>query len=241
MKSGSRPAKDQLFDGFAQVAAALASGRRLEIVELLAQAPRSVDEIAGAIEQSVANTSHHLRRLALDGLVTHRRRGRQVVYQLASDQVYGLWKALQQVAAAHHHELTTRAERYLGQRAGLGTLGLDELKERVSRGEDLLLIDVRPVEEYAAGHIPGAISVPPDQLELLDELIQNHATAGIVAYCRGPYCVFADQAIRYLEARGRRAWRLHGGVRDWAMNRSNPLPPIIRSGDGETFGHNHGD
>ena len=226
MKPGSRSAKDHLFDGFARVAVSLGSGRRLEILEVLAQAPRSVEEIARVIGQSMANTSHHLRRLAQDGLVTHRRRGRQVVYQLASARVYDLWQALQQVAAAQN-DVNTRAGIYLGPRTSDSTLELGELQARMGRGEDLLLIDVRPVEEYAAGHIPGAISIPPDQLELLDELIQTNSGAGIVAYCRGPYCAYADQAIRYLEARGRRAWRLQGSVRDWATNQ----PKAVSVGD----------
>jgi rhodanese-related sulfurtransferase len=207
-----RAAKDALFDGFATIARALASGRRAEIVELLAQGERTVDEVAREIGQSVANTSHHLRALARAGLVTTRRDGTYVHYRLASPSVVDAWVALRGLAAERIDELETLADAYLGDRSELRTLTRDELAGRLQRG-DLVLIDVRPEAEYAAGHIPGAISTPPDRLDqALDRL---PAEGEVVAYCRGPYCVYADDAVRELRARGRRALRLDEGLPEW--------------------------
>jgi rhodanese-related sulfurtransferase/predicted transcriptional regulator len=207
-----RAAKDALFDGFATIARALASGRRAEIVELLAQGERTVDEVAREIGQSVANTSHHLRALARAGLVTTRRTGTHVHYRLASPSVVDVWVALRGLAAERIDELETLADAYLGDRSELRTISRDELAERLQRG-DLVLVDVRPEAEYAAGHIPGAISTPPDQLDqVLDRL---PAEGEVVAYCRGPYCVYADDAVRELRARGRRAMRLEEGLPEW--------------------------
>lgn len=210
---GTRPAKDALFDTFARVAASLASGRRLEIVDILAQAPRSVEEIASAIDQSVANTSHHLRRLAGDGLIRSRRDGRHVYYELVSEDVYTLWRALQSVAGSHHEELDGRAEAYLGDRSQIETVDRETLRQRLERGDAVVVIDVRPELEYWAGHIEGAISTPPERLgEILPSLPGG---ADVVAYCRGEYCVYADQAVRLLRASGRTAYRLEAGYRDW--------------------------
>ncbi|HSL25191.1 MAG TPA: metalloregulator ArsR/SmtB family transcription factor, partial [Acidimicrobiia bacterium] len=157
---GSRDAKDALFDGFARMAAALASGRRLEIIDVLAQAPRTVEDVAAAIGQSVANTSHHLRRLADDGLVQAHREGRHIVYRLASEHVYGLWLALQEVAAIHHRDLESRAAAYLGDRAEIELIDRETLRRRTERGDHVVVIDVRPEAEYVAGHIDGAIPAP---------------------------------------------------------------------------------
>lgn len=210
---GTRPAKNSLFDDFARVASALASGRRLEIVDVLAQAPRSVEEIAEAIDQSVANTSHHLRRLADDGLTRARREGRHIIYQLASDEVYVLWRTLQQIAADHHAGLDESAEAYLGDRSEIATIDHDALRRRLQLGDEVVVIDVRPELEYEAGHIDGAISTPPDRL---DEILPSlPGRADVVAYCRGEYCVFADQAVRQLRANGRTAYRLDDGYREW--------------------------
>lgn len=222
---GSRPAKNALFDDFARVASALASGRRLEIVDVLAQAPRSVEEIAEAIDQSVANTSHHLRRLADDGLIRARREGRHIIYQLSSDEVYILWRTLQQIAADHHAGLDERAEAYLGDRSELATIDHDTLRRRLDQEDEVVVIDVRPEPEYLAGHIAGAISAPPDRLdEILPDLPDR---ADVVAYCRGEYCVFADQAVRQLRAKGRTAYRLDDGYREWAgqLNRGEGTSP----------------
>lgn len=209
---GRRAAKDALFEGFATIAGGLASGRRAEIVEVLAQGERSVDQVAEAIGQSLANTSHHLRTLARVGLVTSRREGTHVYYALASEQVLELWLALRQVAAEQLDDLDRLAIDYLGDRRRIETIDRDELRARLARGE-VVLIDVRPALEYAAGHIPGAVSVPPDELAV--GLAELPADRPVVAYCRGPYCVYADDAVRELTARGRPAARLRDGLVEW--------------------------
>ena len=160
---GDRVAKDALYDGFAEVAKALASGRRAEIVDVLAQGERSVDEIAVEIDQSVANTSHHLRAMARAGLVTTRRDGTRIFYRLASDRVAELWSALRDVAAAHVAGLERLAAAYLGDRDGVEVIDRAELAARLKRRE-VLVLDVRPEAEYAAGHIAGARSVPIAEL-----------------------------------------------------------------------------
>jgi rhodanese-related sulfurtransferase len=206
-----RAAKDALFDAFAAIGRALASGRRAEIVELLAQGERTVDEVASELDQSLANTSHHLRALARAGLLTSRRQGTHVHYRLASDEVLELWWAMRTVAAGQLDELDRLARAYLGDREGIATLTRTELRDRLERDE-VLLVDVRPAAEFRAGHLPGAVHVPPDRLDQLDEL---PADRDIVAYCRGPYCVYADDAVRRLTRQGRRAMRLEDGLPEW--------------------------
>ncbi len=207
-----RVAKDALHEGFAEVAHALASGRRAEIVDLLAQGERPVEQVAAEIGQSVANTSHHLRTLARAGLVTTRRDGTRIFYALASDRVAELWSALQQVAAEHVAGLTALAAAYLGNRDGIEVIGQDELAARLARGE-VLVLDVRPAAEYAAGHIAGARSVP--LAELRRQLCALPPGAEVVAYCRGPFCVYADDAVRELTRHGHRAVRLADGYPEW--------------------------
>jgi rhodanese-related sulfurtransferase len=206
-----REAKDALFDGLASVAKAMASGRRAEIVELLAQGERTVDEIAAELGQSVANTSHHLRTLARAGLLASRRAGTHVHYRVASDAVLELWWATREVAVHQLDGIDQLARGYLGDRDRIETLTREELLARLDHRE-VVVIDVRPLAEYAAGHLPGAVHVPPDQLELLDHLPDDR---DIVAYCRGPYCVYADDAIRRLQQQGRRALRLEDGLPEW--------------------------
>jgi rhodanese-related sulfurtransferase len=208
----SRAAKDALFDALAGAARALASGRRAEIVDVLAQGERSVDEIAGQVSQSLANTSHHLRTLAQAGLVTTRRDGTRIYYRLAGDRVTDLWALLREVASEHVAGVAALAEAYLGDRDGLHTVDRSELAALVEQG-DVVVIDVRPPAEYAAGHIPGARSVPPGEMERrLRDLPED---ADVVAYCRGPYCVYADDAVRVLTRHGRRARRLEDGFPEW--------------------------
>jgi rhodanese-related sulfurtransferase/predicted transcriptional regulator len=209
---GDRAAKDALFDAFAEVAKALASGRRAEIVDLLAQGERSVDEIAGEIDQSVANTSHHLRAMARAGVLRTRREGTRIVYMLASDRVAELWVALRDVAAEHVAGIERLAEDYLGDRAGLQAIGRQELVARLEAG-DVVVLDVRPSPEFESGHIPGARSVPVDELRQYLRALPKDAE--VVAYCRGPYCVYADDAVRLLRRRGYRARRLEDGFPEW--------------------------
>lgn len=209
---GNRVAKDALFDALAEVAKALASGRRAEIVDLLAQGERSVEEIAVEIDQSMANTSHHLRSLAAAGLVRTRREGTRIIYDLASERVSELWVALRGVAAAHVAGLDRLATAYLGERDGVEAVSRDELASRLQTGE-LTLLDVRPRREFHAGHIRGARCVPISELER--HLRSLPKSAEVVAYCRGPYCVYADDAVRELTRRGYRAQRLEDGFPEW--------------------------
>lgn len=205
-------AKAALFDALASVAQALGSGRRAEIVDLLAQGERSVDEIASGIDQSVANTSQHLQVLARAGLVRSRREGTRVFYRLASERVGELWAAVRDVAVRHVAEVGVLADEYLGARDGVEQLTTQALAERLLRDE-VVLLDVRPEPEYRAGHIAGARSAPLDDLpSLLPKLPKRRE---IVAYCRGPYCVYADDAVRLLHERGLKARRLDVGFPEW--------------------------
>ena len=218
---GDREKKDALFDGFAEVARALGNGRRAELVDVLAQGERHVDELAAEIGQSVANTSFHLRALATVGLVTTRRDGTRIYYRLASDQVAALWAALRSVAASHHATIDDLAAAYLGHRDDLEQIPRDELVRRIADG-DVIVIDVRPDTEYAAGHVAGALSIP---IARLAEQIRNlPSDIEIIAYCRGPYCVFADDAVQLLRRRGRRARRLVDGYPEWRNARLPTVP-----------------
>jgi rhodanese-related sulfurtransferase len=209
---GDRAAKDHLYDGFAEVAKALSSGRRAEIVDVLAQGERSVEEIATEIDQSVANTSHHLRALARAGLVTTRRDGTRIYYALSSQRVAELWLAMRDVAGEHVAGLQRLAAAYLGGREGIEEVDRDELARRLKGGE-LILLDVRPPAEFAAGHIAGSRSVPVT--ELRRHLRALPKDVEVVAYCRGPYCAYADEAVRELTKKGFRARRLSGGFPEW--------------------------
>ncbi len=209
---GDRQAKDALFDAFAEVAKALGSGRRAEIVDVLAQGERSVETIADELGQTLANTSHHLRALARAGLVRTRRDGTRIYYALSSERVGALWAALRDVATEHVAGIERLAKDYLGDRAGLEAISRQELAERLARG-DVIVLDVRPDTEYQAGHIPGARSVLP--AELRRSLAALPKDTEVVAYCRGPYCVYADDAVRELDRRGYRARRLEDGYPEW--------------------------
>lgn len=218
---GDRGAKDALFEGFADVAKALANGRRAELIDVLAQGERHVDELANEIGQSLANTSFHLRTLAGAGLVVTRRDKNRIYYRLASHRVIDLWTALRDVAAAHHAELDALAAAYLGDRDVLDQLSRTELASRLTAG-DVIVVDVRPPAEYAAGHIAGARSIPADRLAR--ELRSLPADVEIVAYCRGPYCLLADDAVRLLRRKGHIARRLQDGFPEW--RRANlPIQP----------------
>jgi rhodanese-related sulfurtransferase len=171
-----------------------------------------VEEIADEIDQSVANTSQHLQVLARAGLVRTRREGTRVFYRLASDRVGDLWAAVRDVAGRHVAEVNVLADEYLGARDEREQLSADELEQRLARG-DVVLLDVRAEREYRAGHIAGARSAPLSELQsLLPTLPQRRE---IVAYCRGPYCVYADDAVRLLRTRGLKARRLDVGFPEW--------------------------
>ena len=211
---GDRAAKDALFDGFAEVAKALGSGRRAEIIDVLAQGERHVEDLAHEIGQSIANTSFHLRSLAGAGLVVTRRERTRIYYRLASERVGELWAALREVAGAHLEQLDDLAAAYLGDRDQLEQISRDELARRLHEG-GVVVIDVRPEAEYASGHIAGARSIPIDRLAR--QLRRLPDGVEVVAYCRGPYCVFADDAVRLLRRRGRTARRLEDGYPEWRV------------------------
>jgi rhodanese-related sulfurtransferase/DNA-binding transcriptional ArsR family regulator len=204
-------AKTELYDQFAVVGKALANGRRAELVDVLAQGERSVEALAGEIGQSVANTSQHLQVLARSGLVASSRDGNRVLYRLADDSVEELFAALRSVAERNVAGLPQAAAAYLGDRGELEQVSREELVRRL--GEGVVVWDVRPAAEFEAGHVPGAVSVPPEEIER--RLSEVPADVEVVAYCRGPFCVFADDAVRALTAHSRRAHRLQDGFPEW--------------------------
>jgi rhodanese-related sulfurtransferase/DNA-binding transcriptional ArsR family regulator len=219
-----RAAKDALFDAFAEVAKALSSGRRAEIIDVLAQGERRVDALAAEIGQSIANTSHHLQALSRAGLVSTRREGTRVFYGLASGRVGELWRAVRDVAAEHIGGIDRLATAYQGDRDSMEPISRDELAARLKQ-RSVLVLDVRPEAEFVAGHIVGARSVPPD--EIRQRLRGLPKSRHIVAYCRGPFCVYADDAVRELRRRGIRARRLEDGFPEW---RDAGLPIAVGEG-----------
>ena len=208
----SRHEKDALFEAIALMGKAFASPRRLELLDLLAQAPRTVDELARASGQSPANTSQHLQALYAAGMVTRAREGNSVRYSLASDQAVALWLALRDASVSQLAEVERAARDYLGE--DVDALGRDALIARLRKG-DVVLVDVRPPEEFEAGHIEGARSIPLSELE--DRLAELPADREVVAYCRGPFCAYAHEAVRRLQAAGLRARRLEEGWPEWRL------------------------
>ena len=208
----AHPAKTRLFEHLAQVGHALGSGPRLAMLDLLSQSERSVEQLAAAAELSVANASQHLQVLRRAGLVATRREGPRVHYRPAGDDVVSLWLSLREVAEARLGDVERAARDYLGDE--VEAIGRAELAGRLQAGE-VVVIDVRPRIEFAAGHIQGARSVPLDELEArLSEIPDD---AEVVAYCRGPYCVYAHEAVRRLQAAGRPARRLEDGWPEWRL------------------------
>jgi len=208
---GSRREKDVLFEAIALMGKAFASPRRLELLDLLAQAPRTVDQLARASGQSTANTSQHLQALHAAGLVERERDGNRVMYSVASEPLR-LWLALRDVSASQLAEVQRAAHDYLGD--AVEAIDRDELRERLARG-DVILVDVRPVEEFAAGHIDGANSIPIAELE--ERISELPSDVEVIAYCRGPFCAYAHEAVRCLRASGRSARRLADGVPEWNL------------------------
>lgn len=204
--------KAQLFDGFAQVGKALGSPKRLELLDLLAQGERSVEVLAERAGLGLTTASNHLQILRQAGLLVTRKEGTKVYYRLSGADVAGLWAQLREVAAAHLAEIDRARDAYLGD--DVDEVTRDELLRRLEAGE-ATLIDVRPGEEYTAGHIPGAVSLPIG--ELADRLGELPAGTTIVAYCRGAYCVMAHEAVRALTAKGLRAVRLSDGMLEWRL------------------------
>ncbi len=206
--------KMALYGQFARVGKALANPARLELLDLLAQGERSVEDLAGMAHMKVSNTSAQLRLLAGAGLVDSRRDGVRIYYRIADEGVTALIGQVQDFAAARLAEVEQAARGYLGDVTALEPVAQEELSRRMRDGQ-VLVLDVRPAAEYAAGHIPGAVSVPHDQLAA--RLAEIPAGTDIVAYCRGRYCVFAPDAVRLLRASGFSARPLDGGLPGWRL------------------------
>jgi rhodanese-related sulfurtransferase/predicted transcriptional regulator len=215
MERGHRE-KNAVFEAIALMGKAFASPRRLELLDLLAQAPRNVDELARASGQSAANTSQHLQALRAAGMVTRAREGTSVRYSLAGDKALSLWLALRDASVSQLAEVERAARDYLGDE--VDAISRDELLARLRDG-DVVLVDVRPAEEFDAGHIDGARSIPIDELE--ERLAELPADREVVAYCRGPFCAYAHEAVRQLRAAGRRARRLEDGWPEWQLTRKS--------------------
>jgi rhodanese-related sulfurtransferase len=208
-----RAAKTALFDEFARAGKALASGRRIELLDVLANGERTVEALAREVCLSVANASQHLQILRQAGLVTGRRQGTSIFYRLAAPEVFQLWQALRTLAASQLAEVERLAAAYLGDRDELEPVTRRELTRRLDEGDDLVVLDVRPTAEHATGHLPGAVSIPVGELRRrLAELPRDRE---IVAYCRGPYCAFAHEAVTLLREEGFSARRLEDGLPEW--------------------------
>jgi rhodanese-related sulfurtransferase len=211
----SRLAKQTLFEAIAVMGKAFSSPRRLELLDLLAQAPRSVDELARESGQSTANASQHLQALHAAGLLSRTREGTRVVYAIAGEDALALWLALRDASIAHLGEVERAAREYLGEE--VETIGRDDLLARLIQG-DVVLVDVRPAAEFAAGHIEGARSIPLPELQR--RLSELPAGQEVVAYCRGPFCAYANEAVRQLAEAGRSARRLLEGWPEWRLSAS---------------------
>jgi rhodanese-related sulfurtransferase/DNA-binding HxlR family transcriptional regulator len=210
--ASDREAKDVLNEQFARIGKAFASSRRVEIVDLLAQGERSVEALAAQAEITVGLLSAHLQVLRRAGLVMARREGARVIYRLAGDDVYGLLAAIRKFAADRLAETDRAARAYLGDADPLEPVSRVELLARVKAG-DAVVLDLRPIEEYRAGHIAGALSLPLEELE--ERLAELPAAIDIVAYCRGPFCALAPQGVALLRRHGLSARRLQDGFPEW--------------------------
>ncbi|MDA2916302.1 metalloregulator ArsR/SmtB family transcription factor [Nitrospinae bacterium AH_259_B05_G02_I21] len=214
MSNQSRMFKDQLYEQFARIGKALASPKRLELLDLLAQGERRVESLANEASTSLANCSQHLQVLREARLVEARKEGLYVFYRLADEAVSGFWLALRSLAERRLADVERVVRDYFEAPEELEPVGHDELLGRV-RHSSVTVLDVRPVEEYRAGHIPGAVSVPLEELERrLSELPRDQE---VIAYCRGPYCVFAVHAVELLRKRGFTAYRFEEGIPEWRL------------------------
>src|SRR6202165_2273917 len=207
-----RAFKDRLYAEFATIGKALASPLRLELLDLLGQGERSVDELAQELEQSLANTSAHLQVLRQARLVEGNKRGLNVVYRLAAPEVFNMWRTLRDLGTARLAEVDRLVETYIADRASLDAVDIDKLRVLLAEG-GVTLLDVRPALEYRQGHIPGARSVPVDELER--RLAELPLGRDVGAYCRGPYCVYSDEAAELLQRHGFSVRRLDEGFPEW--------------------------
>jgi rhodanese-related sulfurtransferase/DNA-binding HxlR family transcriptional regulator len=208
----TRQSKEALFEAIAVMGKAFASPRRLELIDLLAQAPRSVEELARASGQSTANASQHLQALHASGVVRREREGTRVNYSLAGPDVLRLWLDLREASATRVADVERAAREYLG--AEVEAISREELAKRLRRN-DVVLVDVRPAKEFESGHIEGAVSIPVEEFE--ERMAELPHDSEIVAYCRGAFCAYAHEAVRLLQAAGRPARRLDGGWPEWML------------------------
>jgi rhodanese-related sulfurtransferase/DNA-binding HxlR family transcriptional regulator len=216
-----REFKDQMYEQFARIVKALGNPRRLEIVDLLAQGERTVEEIARETSLSIANASQHLQTLRSAHLVEVRRDGLYAYYRLTDENVFRVWQSIRTLGETHLAEIDRIVRTFLEDRDDLAPVSAQELI-KLSEASSIVVLDVRPDEEYRAGHIPGARSMPIDKLESYLKQLPNDKE--VIAYCRGPYCVFADEAVALLRERGYKARRYDKGLPDW---RASGLPVEI--------------
>jgi rhodanese-related sulfurtransferase/DNA-binding transcriptional ArsR family regulator len=228
--SEKRRHKEHLYQLFTQVANALANPHRLELLDLLVQAPRTVEQLAQEAHMSVANTSQHLQRLKQARLVRDEREGLYVRYRLADPGVARLWVELRAVAEHQLAEVEPALDAYRPRRHAFATISMAEVQEQLGSNE-VVLLDVRPTVEYQAGHIPGALSMPINELE--HRLAELPAGKLIVAYCRGPYCVYADEVLDLLAAQGWPVARLEEGVIEWHLAGHKPSVTTWATGQNE--------
>ncbi len=207
-----RTFKNQLYEQFARIGKALANPHRLELLDVLVQCERTVEALAQETGMSVANASQHLQVLRAAHLVEVRREGVSMYYRMADESIFRMWQAVRTVGEAQLAEIDRVVQTFLQDRTRLQPVGAQELLHRLS-DDQIILLDVRPAEEYAAGHLPQARSMPVTELEA--RLAELPVDREIVAYCRGPYCVFADEAVALLRTRGYSARRLEQGVPEW--------------------------
>jgi rhodanese-related sulfurtransferase/predicted transcriptional regulator len=222
-----RQFKDELYSQFARIGKALSNPHRLELLELLAQGERTVEDLAQEASLPIANASQHLQVLRAAQLVDVRRDGLYAYYRLSDERVFRVWQVLRDLGELQLAEVNRLVQSFLQDRSPLQSINAAELVERMEAG-DVLILDVRPELEYQSGHIPEARSIPIDELEArLDELPGDQE---IIAYCRGPYCVFADEAVTLLQKHGYRARRLINGLPDWqALNL--PVVPVMEKNE----------
>lgn len=211
-ESNPRQHKERLYVLFAQISSALANPHRLELIDLLVQAPRTVEELANLSYLSIANTSQHLQRLKRSRLVIDQRKGQFIYYRLADPEIARLWVELRRVAEMQFSEVETELELFRPHRSDFEKISVMELNEGLSRNE-IVLIDARPEIEFHAGHLPGAVSYPVDTLYYRIDEIPTGKT--LVTYCRGPYCAEADEALILLSAFGYPVKRLEEGIVEW--------------------------
>lgn len=211
---GEAGLKEALFEQLARVGKGLANGKRLELLDLLAQSERTVEALATAAGLNLTTASAHLQLLKQAGLVSTRRDGTRIFYRLSGSDVLALLVQARGIAARRLPDVRAARDAYLGDSHQISVLDLEELARRMS-AEEVTLVDVRPRLEYAAGHLPGAVNIPVEDLESRLEEIPTDRE--VVAYCRGPYCTFAHDAVRVLQRHGRRASRLTDGVTEWRL------------------------